>query len=120
MSREIRIGLIGLGNRGLSLLEDVILPQGIIVAAVCDVYEDRRDAAAGIITKAGQGEPLKTDDYRKILEMPQIDAVVNTAAWETHVAVACETMKPSRLAAPIRWRTAGSWSACMRRPGSPA
>ena len=37
MSREIRIGLIGLGNRGISLLEQVILPQKVGVAAVCDM-----------------------------------------------------------------------------------
>ena len=45
MSREIRIGLIGLGNRGISLLEQVILPQKVCVAAVCDMYEDRREDA---------------------------------------------------------------------------
>ena len=98
MSREIRIGLIGLGNRGISLLEQVILPQKVCVAAVCDNYEDRRDAAAKLITDAGQGEPLKTDDYKKILEMPEIDAVMITAAWETHVPIACEAMKAGKYA----------------------
>ena len=98
MSREIRIGLIGLGNRGISLLEQVILPQKVCVAAVCDNYEDRRNAAAKLITDAGQGEPLKTDDYKKILEMPEIDAVMITAAWETHVPIACEAMKAGKYA----------------------
>ena len=46
MGRDITIGLIGLGNRGISLLEQVILPQEVRVAAVCDVYEDRRETAA--------------------------------------------------------------------------
>ena len=57
MSKDIRIGLIGLGNRGISLLEDVILPQKVSVAAVCDVYEDRREAAAKIITDTGGVAP---------------------------------------------------------------
>ena len=67
MGKELRIGLIGLGNRGISLLEQVILPQKVCVAAVCDSYEDRREDAAKLITGAGQKAPLKTEDYRKIL-----------------------------------------------------
>ena len=98
MSREIRIGLIGLGNRGTSLLEQVILPQNVCVAAVCDTYEDRREKAADIITDTGQGEPLKTDDYKKILEMPEIDAVMITAAWEAHIPIACEAMEAGKYA----------------------
>ena len=107
MSRDITIGLIGLGNRGISLLEQVMLPQKVCVAAVCDVYEDRREAAAKIITDAGQGEPLKTDDYRKILEMPRIDAVINTAAWETHVPIACEAMRAGKY---IGFEVGGAYS----------
>ena len=66
MSRDIRIGLIGLGNRGISLLEQVILPQNVLVTAVCDTYEDRREAAAKLVTDAGHAAPLQTDDYRII------------------------------------------------------
>ena len=107
MSREIRIGLIGLGNRGISLLEQVILPQKVCVAAVCDVFEDRREDAANIITGAGQKAPLNTHDYRKILEMPEIDAVMITAAWETHIPIACEAMKAGKYAG---FEVGGSYS----------
>ena len=90
MSRDITIALIGLGNRGISLLEQVILPQKVCVAAVCDVDEDRREAAAKIITDAGQGEPLKTDDYMKILEMEE-RARKNLAGHEAYLATDIET-----------------------------
>ena len=41
---KIKIGYIGLGGRGLSLLKDVVLPQNVAeVTAVCDVYNDRAE-----------------------------------------------------------------------------
>ena len=53
MGYDFRIGLIGLGARGEQVLKNTILPLGVRVAAVCDLYEDRRQKAAGIIQDAG-------------------------------------------------------------------
>ena len=40
---NIKVGMIGLGQRGLRMLEDCILQQeGIAVTAVCDLYEDSK------------------------------------------------------------------------------
>lgn len=44
MKNEVKLGVIGLGLRGSSMLNGVILPmreQGLTVAAVCDRLEDR-------------------------------------------------------------------------------
>ena len=42
---NVRVGFIGLGNRGKSLL-DVVLAQNESVTAVCDLYADRAESAA--------------------------------------------------------------------------
>lgn len=58
MKEVLNVGVIGLGNRGSSLLENCILPQpGVRVLAVCDNYEDRREKGVQLVTAAGQPAP---------------------------------------------------------------
>jgi predicted dehydrogenase len=100
MKDTITIGLLGCGNRGLSLLKTCILPrQDVRVAAVCDVYEDRQEAAADQVIKAGQGRPRKTADYREILAMPEIDGVIIASGWAPHVEISCAAMRAGKYSA---------------------
>jgi len=47
MKEKLNIGVIGQGGRGFGLLKEIILPrEDINVLAVCDLYEDRREASA--------------------------------------------------------------------------
>ena len=64
--QEIRIGFIGLGSRGYGLLRDVVLKQKEQVMAVCDVYEDRTQKGAELVTEAGQARPPEYTDYRDL------------------------------------------------------
>lgn len=99
MGQEIRIGIAGLGKRGMSLLKQVILPQGARVLAVCDAYEDRRKAASALVAATGQPEPEEFSDYYQMLEIPDIDAVVISTGWEMHIPYACAAMKAHKYAA---------------------
>ncbi len=55
MKKTLRIGMIGLGARGKDLLPNAVLemPQAE-VTAVCDVYEDRAQAAQKSYWKNGE------------------------------------------------------------------
>ena len=58
MKENIKIGIIGLGQRGDIMLENPIIPMmkngaGIEIAAVCDLLPDRVTAAAEKLEKAG-------------------------------------------------------------------
>ncbi len=91
--KQIKVAQIGMGCRGMGLLETVILPQdGVEVAAVCDSYEDRMQQAADKVEAACGKRPLATQDYRDILKRSDIDAVVITSAWESHIPIAIEAM----------------------------
>ena len=48
MKDRIKLGIIGLGGRGLGMLKNPIIPmreEGIDVVAVCDLLSDRVDKA---------------------------------------------------------------------------
>ncbi|MGA2590514.1 MAG: Gfo/Idh/MocA family oxidoreductase, partial [Bryobacteraceae bacterium] len=69
---RIRVGYIGLGNRG-DQVHDAFLEHGdCVTAAVCDLREDYMDFAI----RKSRVQPKKYSDYRKLLADPDVDAVV--------------------------------------------
>lgn len=96
MKYNIKIGLIGLGARGSGVLKSNIIPLGVEVAAVCDLYEDRRQEAARAVREAGFPEPEQFEDYHDVLAMAEVDAVVISASWEAHIPIACDAMKAGK------------------------
>ncbi len=87
---KVRVGFIGVGNRGTQMLETFMRMPDCEVAALCDVYEPyiTRDRSKvdpryikdmpGQIPRMGELFPDKVErytDYRKLLENKSIDAV---------------------------------------------
>ena len=97
MAEKIKIGLIGLGGRGYGLLELVFLHhEEVEIAAVCDVYQDRCEQAASLIAQRGGKNPFCTTDYKEILRMPEIDAVILCTSWEHHIDLCIEAMEAGK------------------------
>ncbi len=100
MKEILNVGVIGMGNRGVELLPNCILPQkGIHVLAVCDIYEDRQKKGSDFVVAAGQPAPFITNDYHDILQMPEIDAVIILTSWDSHINIACDSMRAGKYTA---------------------
>src|SRR5262245_51696605 len=56
-SHPIRLGLIGIGNRGTALLRSVLELPGAPIVAVCDTDRKHRSRGEGIIEKARGQRP---------------------------------------------------------------
>ncbi len=69
---RVRLGYIGLGNRGDQVHEAFLEYADQQTAAVCDLREDYMDLAL----KKSRANPKKYKDYRKLLEDKEVDAVV--------------------------------------------
>jgi predicted dehydrogenase len=69
---RIRLGFIGLGNRGDQVLDGFLAHQDADVVAICDLHQPYLDFASH---KIGTG-PKQFTDYRKLLELKDIEAVV--------------------------------------------
>lgn len=93
MKENIKVALIGLGQRGIQLLEPLLRMSDVSVIGVCDAYEDRTNNAAGLTEKARGNTPFQTQNYKEILNMQEIDAVVISTPWEYHIEIAIEAMK---------------------------
>src|SRR5262245_37709450 len=97
---RVRLGFIGLGNRGDQVLDAFLKQKDCEVAAVCDLYQPYLDFAS---TKIG-GKPEQLKDYRKLLERKDLDAVVIATPdhWHALQAIhACEAKKDVYVEKPM-------------------
>lgn len=98
--RNVNIGFIGLGGRGIGLLKTVVLAmENVSVVSVCDTYEDRARAGAEAVAAAGQSAPACETDYKKVIDNPGVEAVVIATAWESHVDIAVCAMLAGKAVA---------------------
>ena len=100
MESKIKVGVIGLGSRGSSMLKSVLLKNTEIeVAAVCDVYRDRVEETAKLVAETYGREPSKTLDYREMTKNAAIEAVFEFTDWSTHIGIAMDAMERGKAVA---------------------
>ncbi|MDY2936910.1 MAG: Gfo/Idh/MocA family oxidoreductase [Fusicatenibacter sp.] len=97
--KEIKIGFIGLGCRGSSLLKDVILPQKEQVTAVCDTYPDRANLGADLVQAAGQPRPHVYTDAMEVIRDENVTVIIIASAWESHTDLAAAAMYAKKAVA---------------------
>ena len=89
--------VIGLGQRGYSLLRNVLLKNtDINIVAVCDLYDDRIEQALNAVADAGQIAKGFTD-YKEALATDGVDAVFVFSDWSTHTEIAIYAIKNLKL-----------------------
>jgi predicted dehydrogenase len=72
---RVRVGFIAVGNRGDQVLDAFLAHQDAEITSICDIYQPYMDFAS---RKVGSS-PKQFTDYRKVLELKDIDAVtINT------------------------------------------
>ena len=97
---RVRLGFIGLGNRGDQVLDGFLEHRDAEVVAICDLHQPYLDFAA---RKIGSG-PRQFKDYRSLLELKDIDAVVICTPdhWHTLISIqACEAGKDIYVEKPL-------------------
>jgi len=102
---RIRLGFIGLGNRGDQVLDAFLKQPDAEVVALCDLSQPYLDFAA---KKVG-GAPRQFKDYRRLLELKDLDAVViNTPDhWHALQTIhACQAGKDVYVEKPFSLRIA--------------
>ncbi|WP_353355133.1 Gfo/Idh/MocA family oxidoreductase [Intrasporangium sp. DVR] len=85
----VRVGIVGLGNRGMGMLGGWAAVPGCRVTAVCDIRPERATRAADRVEASGRQRPAElggADGYRQMLERDDIDFVYVATPWEFHHA----------------------------------
>lgn len=96
---KIKLGVIGLGQRGSMLLDEIVKIADVEVCTVCDLYTDRVEDAFNKVKEKCGNEPVKLQDYHDVLKMPDVKAVLISAAWEAHADIAVDSMRAKKWTA---------------------
>lgn len=100
MEVKTRLGIVGLGSRGYSMIKDVLLHfSDIDIVAVCDFYEDRNEKAVSLIKEQRGYEPFSTVNYHELLALDNVEAVYIPCSWEYHIEVAIAALKAGKATA---------------------
>ncbi len=94
---EVRVGFIGVGQRGPGGVKRLCNIPKTKVVAICDVYEDRVVKSAADVVAAGQPDPAKyagsEEAFKKMCESPEVNLVYVCTPWEWHVPMALYAME---------------------------
>ncbi len=88
-NETVRMGVIGTGDRGGGLIPFINQIEQLEVAACCDIIPSRLDKALNLVSdKKAQGYK----DYRKLLENPELDAILIATPLNTHSKIAIDAL----------------------------
>lgn len=90
----VRIGFIGLGNRGPAHLAQVSILEGVDIKALCDLRPEKLELAKKRIEKTSFKPDTYTgkDDWKKVCERKDIDLIYIATPWELHTPMAVYAM----------------------------
>jgi predicted dehydrogenase len=94
---KLRLGFIGVGLRGTWHLENALKRNDVDVIAICDINPERLAICRQHIAAAGHRKAREFGagdyDYRNLLELKNLDAVIISTPWLWHTPMAVDAMK---------------------------
>ena len=93
MKDKIKVAVIGVGGRGHGMIGTIDCMDDVEIIGVCDVYQDRVEAAQKRVFEEKGWTPFGTTDYNEIFELEGLDSVYIASDWSTHIKIAIAAMK---------------------------
>ena len=98
----VRIGIVGVGLRGTSVLGEFLAIDKVKVNAVCDVVKEKCLRAAQMVEKAGQKAPAIYADgetaFEQLSKRDDLDFIYIATPWEWHVPQVLAALKEGKHA----------------------
>ncbi|MET6997245.1 Gfo/Idh/MocA family protein [Chitinophaga defluvii] len=98
---KVRIGHIGLGQRGPGAVSRMSHIEGVEIVALCDLYPDRVTKAQQILEKAGMPKAKEysgENGWKDMISKEAIDLIYITSPWELHTPMAVYAMEHGKHA----------------------
>lgn len=109
----VRVGFVGLGERGMKAVRRFCQIDYARVAALCDVSEERRCQGAREAGSQGEQEAAVFADYEDLCQSDDVDLVYVCTDWASHVPIALCAMNNGKHVAievPAATTLADCWT----------
>ncbi len=101
--RRVRMGLIGIGDRGTGTLRLMLRRDDVDVRAICDIDPEAIARGREQLDEAGVTDygvyDQQEDDFRRVVERDDLDAVLIATPWEWHAPMALAAMRSGKWVA---------------------
>ena len=102
LTRPVRLGFVGVGDRGSYHLDIALGMDGIEVPAVCDINPAVLHRAKTWIEEAGKPPPRlygKTrTDFERMCEQEDLDCIICSTSWKWHAPILLAAMRNGKNA----------------------
>ena len=99
---KVRIGFVGLGNRGPGAVERMSFIEGVEIVALCDLLPDRVEKCQAILEKHGlpraKSYSGSKETWKEMCQNPGIDLIYITTPWAWHTPMAVYAMENGKHA----------------------
>ncbi len=95
----VRIGFIGLGNRGPAAVERMSFIEGVEIKALCDIRPEKANAVKKKLEGSIHQPQVYTGDgeaWKKLCEQKDLDLVYIATPWALHTPIAVYAMKQGK------------------------
>ena len=98
---KVRMGIVGVGGRGSSLLQNFAAVDNVEIVALCDIYQDKCARGKAALAKAGQTAPVEIyagndHSFEALAKRNDLDLVIVATPWVWHVPIAVYAMKQGK------------------------
>lgn len=112
----VRVGIIGLGQRGPSHVRRMSILGGVEVKALCDLLPEKAEAARKLLDGTGHKPELyagSSDSWKKLCDREDLDLVIVTTPWYMHAEMSIYAMEHGKHVAS-EVPAAGTLEECFR------
>ena len=99
---KVRIGVIGLGQRGSEAVSRLSYIDGVEITALCDKYPDRVSSAQKTLSDMKRPKAKEysgEEGWKALCESNDVDLVYTPTPWHLHTPIAVYAMKQGKHAA---------------------
>ena len=94
---NVRVGFIGVGQRGSQHVRHFCALEGVTIAAICDTHAAVLDRSIDFVTSQGLQKPARYTGsdlaYRDMLVKEQLDMVIISTPWSWHTPMSVDAME---------------------------
>lgn len=95
----VRVGVVGLGQRGPGAVDRLSKIEGVDIKALCDLRPDRAEKARKSLEGTGHKPEVYTDSvyaWKKMVDRPDLDLIYIATPWDWHVPMAVYAMEAGK------------------------